>query len=119
MTNQYKILNIIIITILLVGNIFFGVKYFMIQKENNSILENQKTNDKVLAFTELFVEKVLKAETEVSFETRLQLENMVRDLNNEAILTEWQNFTQSKTELEAQTSVKNLLEILVNNIKTK
>lgn len=49
-------------------------------------------------------------------ETRLRLENAVRDLNNEQILAQWQKFTTSKTETEAQTQVKNLLELLVNKI---
>jgi hypothetical protein len=86
-------------------------------------LESQKTNEKVLDFTKLFIEKVLKAETEVDFETRLKLENAVRNLGDEEILTQWQKFTESKTEAEAQEEVKNLLEMLlemlVNKIKVQ
>ncbi len=86
-------------------------------------MESQKTNEKVLDFTKLFIEKVLKAETEVDFETRLKLENAVRNLGDEEILTQWQKFTESKTEAEAQEEVKNLLEMLlemlVNKIKVQ
>ncbi len=112
---------ILIITfILLVSSVFFGFKYFNIQKEfrqTQAALEAQKTNEKVLDFTKLFIEKVLKAEEEVNFETRLKLENAVRDLKDEEILAQWQKFTESKTEVQAQNEVKNLLEILVNKIK--
>ncbi len=121
MANQKTIL-IIITLLLLAGNVFFGVKYFAVQKElrqTQAALETQKTNEKVLDFAKLFIEKVLKAETEVDFETRLKLENVVRNLSDEEILTQWQKFTESKTEIQAQEEVKNLLEILVNKIKIK
>jgi len=113
---------IILVLILLVGNVLFGVKYFAVQKELRQIqavLETQKTNEKVLEFTKLFIEKVLKTETEVDFETRLKLENTVRNLGDEEILSQWQKFTESKTESEAQDNVKNLLEMLVGKIKTQ
>ncbi|MBU2109851.1 hypothetical protein KKB71_02800 [Patescibacteria group bacterium] len=117
MANQKTIL--IIILLVLAGSVFFGVKYFAVQKElqqTKTVLETQKTNEKVLEFTKLFIDKVLKAETEVDFETRLKLENAVRNLNDEEILSQWQKFTESKTEAEAQKQVKNLLEVLVNKI---
>ncbi|MCK4453919.1 hypothetical protein KAU51_01045 [Candidatus Parcubacteria bacterium] len=117
--NKLKTIFTIIILVLLVGNIFFGVKYFAVQKElqqTQIALETQKTNEKVLDFTKLFIEKVLKAKTEVDFETRLKLENAVRNLDDEEILAQWQKFTESETENEAQEEVKNLLEMLVNKI---
>lgn len=106
-----------IIVLILVGiNIFFGVSYFFAQKQLQ-IVENklkiQQNSIKIVEFTKLFIQKVLKAEKEVSFEDRLKLENAVRDLHDDEILARWERFTSSKTELEAQTAVKNLLEILV------
>ena len=74
-------------------------------------------NTKVINFTSLFVKKVLQADSEVDFETRLSLENAVRDLKDDEIMKEWQNFTGSKTEAEAQNSVKKLLGILINKIQ--
>jgi len=65
------------------------------------------------------IEKVLKAETEVDFETRLKLENAVRNLEDKEILARWSKFIESKTEAGAQEEVKNLLEALVNKIKIK
>lgn len=113
-------ITLIIILILLAVSVFFGVKYFAIQKELSQTqiaLEVQKTNEKVLDFTKLFIEKVLKAKTEVDFEIRLNLENSVRNLEDEGILEQWTKFVNSKTEIEAQEEVKNLLEILVSKIK--
>jgi hypothetical protein len=112
--------TLIIILILLVGNVFFGVKYFVVQKklgQTRAALETQKTNDKVLEFTKLFVDEVLKAKTEVDFETRLKLENAVRNLEDEKILTQWQKFIDSRTEAGVQEEVKDLLEILLSKIK--
>lgn len=112
----------LIIIVLLAGCVFFGFKYFSAQKQITQIqaaLETQEINEKVLGFTKLFIGKVLKAETEVDFETRLILENDVRDLGDKEILTQWQGFTESETEAEAQEKVKNLLEVLVNKIKAK
>lgn len=114
---RLKIILIIVILLLIASNVYFDFKYLNTQKELQRAqlaLATQKTNGKVLEFTQLFIEKVLKAEAEVDFNTRLKLENAVRNLNDEEILIQWQKFIDSKTELEAQTEVKNLLGILVN-----
>ncbi len=113
---------LILILILLAGNIFFSVKYFVVQKElgqAQAFLETQKTNDKVLEFTKLFIKEVLSAKTEIDFETRLKLENAVRNLGDEEILAQWQKFVDSKTETGAQGEVKNLLEVLLGKIKNR
>ncbi|MBU4298421.1 hypothetical protein KJ636_00020 [Patescibacteria group bacterium] len=115
-----KTILTVVILILLAGNVFLGVKYFSVVKElrqTRIALETQKTNEKVLEFTKLFIAEVLRAETEVDFETRLKLENAVRNLDDEEILAQWQKFTESKTEVQSQEEVKNLLEVLINKIK--
>lgn len=119
--NKQKV-TLIIISILLVSNIYFGVKFFAIQKEletTKAALKTQQINEKTLEFTKLFIEKVLKAETEVDFETRLKLENAVRDLKDEEILAQWQKFIESKTEAQSQEEVKNLLVMLMSKIKVQ
>lgn len=110
----------VIAVLLIVGNIFFAYSYFNTYKELQivkSVSANTELNNKVIDFTLLFIKKVLQSEKEVDFETRLSLENSVRDLKDEAIMSEWQNFVASKTQLDAQNSVKKLLEILVVKIK--
>lgn len=109
----------VVVLLLLAGNIFFAFGYSSLKSEineNNIVLENRTINDKVLDFTKLFIEKVLKADDEVDFETRLKLENAVRNLDDKEVLSQWQNFIDSKTEVQAQEEVKNLLELLINKI---
>ena len=121
MTKQKTILTIIIL-ILLGGNIFLGANYFADQeelKEAKAMLETrseQEINGEVLNFTRLFIAEVLKSEEEIDFETRLKLENSVRNLDDEEILNQWNKFTESETEIEAQEEVKNLLGMLVGKI---
>ena len=118
MQKQKTVLTIIILS-LIAGNIFFAVKYFSTQEElqqTKIIAEDKNISEKTLNFTKLFIVEVLKADSEVDFETRLKLENAVRDLNDEEILIQWQKFVDSQTEEEAQMEVKNLLEMLIRKI---
>lgn len=119
--SKSKNLYIIILILLLVSNFYFFTRYSAAKKELQEIkgpLEIREVNEKILNFTKFFIEKVLKAEKEVDFETRLELENAVRDIDDQEILAQWQKFIDSETEIEAQQEVKNLLELLVNKIKT-
>jgi len=121
MTKQ-KTISAIIILVLLAGNILLAAKYYVAKKElrqTQSALAAQQTNEKILSFTNLFIEEVLKADTEVSFETRLELENAVRNLDDPEILAQWQKFTKAQTQDDAQAEVKNLLGELISKIKVK
>jgi len=114
--------SIIIAVILLVAVIFLTIKCNNLNndlKAAKTAVESQKINTKTLDFTKLFIDKVLKAESEIDFDTRLVLENGVRNLNDSDILAQWQKFTGSKDEVEAQKEVKALLEMLVNKIEVK
>jgi len=71
----------------------------------------------VLLFMEDFVNSVLDAPGEVDFETRLRLENEVRETKDAEILAAWKAFTDSKSEGDAQKSVVQLLKILVVKLK--
>jgi len=119
--NEKKFLFVILIISLLI-NLFLAVKYSVVKKELKEIkkpVETQTFNEKVLNFTKFFIEKVLKSEGEVDFDTRLKLETAVRDLNDKEILDQWQKFVDSKTELQAQEEVKNLLSLLMDKIESK
>ena len=117
---EHKNLYSALVVLLLISNIFFAWSFFSISDELKTLegsREQVMTNAKVLDFTAMFIKEVLKAEGEVNFETRLSLENAVRDLKDEEIIEHWQRFVGSKTEPEAQQSVKDLLEVLVNKIR--
>src|SRR3972149_4456521 len=108
---KQKTLFLIAIVLLLASDIFFGVRYIALQKElreTQAVLTTQQVNERTLAFTQLFIENVLQSETEVDFDTRLQLENSVRAIGDEEILAQWQKFTESPSEEDAQAEVKNL-----------
>ena len=116
---KQKIIYYAIICAMLAGNVFLGVQYFILQEEldkTRQTVKIQSINEKVVSFFNLFITKVLKSDNEVSFEDRLIIENIVRDIGNKEILDQWQKFTESRTEQEAQEEVKNLLEVLVRNI---
>jgi len=117
-----KLLWIGMISILAFGNVFLAVKYFAVQGELQAAQEEisqREVNADIVSFTKLFISRVLKAEAEIDFETRLQLETAVRNLGDEEILTQWQKFIGAKTEAEAQGEVKNLLDTLVSKIKVQ
>jgi hypothetical protein len=120
MVNKQRIFIIIVIGALIIGNVFFALNYFPMVKELSELKNAQtktEVNEKVINFAEMFIKKVLQADKEVDFETRLSLENAVRDLKDEEVMKEWQNFIGSKTEADAQNSVKKLLEILITKIQ--
>ena len=101
------------VTVILAGECYVFWQDFQAQKSLN---QTYQYNTKVLAFTKLFVAKVIKAQGDVSFDDRLKLENAVRDINDKAIFDQWQKFTSAKTDSDAQQAVKDLLEMLVNKI---
>ena len=111
---------IIIIIVLVVCSIALGFGYWNAERQLQ-VVKNEsskvETNAKVVDFTSMFIKDVLQASKEVDFETRLKLENSVRDLNDNEIMAGWQSFIGSKTEQEAQNNVKSLLEILVSKIQ--
>lgn len=119
-TENNKHIVLVLVGALVIVGVFFAYNYFSVSQELQTLKNTQsktELNEKVLNFASLFIEKVLQANTEVDFETRLSLENAVRDLKDEQIMSEWQNFTVSKTEADAQNSVKKLLGILVSKIQ--
>ncbi len=113
-------ISIVVIIILILSTGFLGWKYSETKKASDEAVSQAKEatlNIKVLDFTAMFIENVLKAETEISFETRLALETEVRSLNDAEILSQWQKFTNSSTEIEAQENVKKLLALLIDKVK--
>ncbi|MFH1661922.1 MAG: hypothetical protein ABIA02_02405 [Candidatus Falkowbacteria bacterium] len=116
------IIGIVISALFIISNIYFAAGYYSVAKELQATqvkLKTQQLNEKALNFAQLFIVKVLKAEGEVSFEDRLKLENAIRDLADDKILTQWNTFVESQTEEQAQEEVKNLLEMLINKISIK
>ena len=117
-----RILVWVVVAALIAGNIFWLAAYFKTQREAEGmrvLLSTARYNDKSLRFLQMFIKQVLKSEKEVNFETRLKLENSVRELNDDKILAQWQKFVNSQNETEAQGNVKELLDLLVDKGLTK
>ena len=117
--NKRNIILTILVLLIVLGGIFFAVKYFLQIKENTKLqkeITTQRTNGKVVSFLNLFIQKVLKTDKPVSFEDRLQLENAVRDINDSEILSKWEQFTGGVNETQIQKGVKDLLEVLAKKI---
>ncbi len=78
--------------------------------------ERQQIDTKTVEFTKLFIEDVLMANTEISFDTRLVLETSVRSLNDQQIFDQWKRFTDATTKEDASNQAKFLLRLLVKKI---
>lgn len=109
-----KILLIIVLFLVLIGNAYFGTQYFFIKNQLGEVSRELQVNNKIAYFQQLFVENVLKAEAEVPYEQRLELEKAVYATENNAIIETWRAFLASQTEQEAQKSVLDLLSLFAN-----
>ena len=115
-----KFLTAIAIIMLSGSTLLLAISYDTAQRELESaraVLASQRTGTKSLRFLQMFIKDVIKADSEVNFETRLRLENNVRELGDEQVLVAWQNFVNSKNEAAAQEHVKNLLELLAAKVE--
>lgn len=120
--NRLGIIAVFIILILLAVIVFLSFKYVQVQEKlrvSEEGLRIRQINEKILDFSDIFINDVLKAKEEIGFETRLKLENTVRGIGDDEIFTQWQKFVESKTENEAQEQVKNLLDLLVKKVRVK
>lgn len=110
----------ILITVLVMATVFVYTQYREVARELVSIQQKGvaiEANRKVLEFAKMFIDDVLRADGEIDFDTRLELESAVRALDDRAILDAWQRFTGSATERQAQDAVKELLSVLVAKIQ--
>jgi hypothetical protein len=113
--SKIKLFVIILITVLVAGNVCFGVFYFLNCKELNQYKKEvviQQDNTRVFLFADLFIDKVLLGQGTVSFEDRLSLENAVRDIKDNEIFSKWEQFTDSQDDRQSQSAVGNLLKLL-------
>ena len=109
----------LIIIILLLSNFFLGVKYFNTSKElkeTKNAIAAQEERIKFAEFNKTFISEVLQAKSEVSYNTRLKLDEEIKSINDEELTAQWQKFTNSQTEEEAQDETVKLLELLAEKV---
>ena len=109
-----SIIALVGIIIILSGQCYIYYKDAQTYRALNLVYQQ---NEAILDFTKLFVTKVIKATTDVSFEDRLQLESAVRGTNNKEIIDQWKKFTEAGSEIQAREEVKVLLDLLINRIR--
>jgi hypothetical protein len=112
----------IIILILLLCNILwlfaFASRGRELGQAQNSLAQVQE-NKNILAFQKLFVDKVLKADGVVDYDTRRLLDQSVGSTNNKPVIDAWNAFIAAKTEADAQNKVKNLLSVMADQMYGK
>ncbi|HEY9582825.1 MAG TPA: hypothetical protein VJK09_00735 [Candidatus Paceibacterota bacterium] len=114
--NNSKIFLVILLVLAIVGCGYFAAKASRLDKQVAQLQQEPRISleaGKTLVFMKDFIANVIGASTEVDFDTRLRLENEVRDLNDAQILTNWKDFIASKTEKEAQEQVLKILQRLI------
>lgn len=112
-------LNILVISLLLLGNLAFGLLYFQAQRELQGavkILEKEARQEKIISFLQLLIDKVLNSNVEITFEDRFKMENLVRSLEDPVALAEWQKFVGSESDEAAQANFKTLLKALMDRL---
>ena len=82
-----------------------------LQRTQNTIA-NIGHSRNILSFQKLFVEKVLKSNGEVDYNTRRELEQSVGKTNDDIVISAWNAFISAKTEDEGQARVEELLSVL-------
>lgn len=114
-----KITVILIIILLFLSTVTFFTVWVLTEQElktANSNIQVNQINGRVLTFSRLLTDKVLSGDKEVSFEDRLKLENAVRDLNDQEVLSQWQEFTKSDSGVSSQKYFSQLLKTLLAKI---
>lgn len=109
----------LIISVLLILCAVLGVLCYSYSQsfyQQKTLNQSYKHSEKVIAFAKLFIQKVIKANGQISFEDRLALENSVRATGDADIVAQWRRFTDATSEAQTQQELKNLLDLLVNKI---
>ncbi|MCX6765249.1 MAG: hypothetical protein NT148_01790 [Candidatus Nealsonbacteria bacterium] len=118
-TGIKRIIVLVVVGVVLITITLLSSKLYLYSNEIvrlQKVEQERVVNSKILSFTKLFIEKVLASKTEVDFETRLKLENSIRDINDPELFDQWTKFTGSKESGEAQANVVILLQMLVSKI---
>lgn len=115
--NRFNKTTLLLIFLVIASNIVWGLEYASKKSQLDTASQELSTitqDKKILAFQKLFVDKVLNADGIVDFNTRVELQDAVTDIHDEAIAETWSAFLSAKTEADGQTKVKELLSLLAD-----
>ncbi len=122
MSTTKQVLCVLVFILMLAGLIFFGWEAISLKAQLQAAqktISQQQVNAKVLSFSKLFVANVLQGGQTVSFDQRLQLENAVRDINDEEIYAAWKKFTNASGQAEVQQDFYGLFNLLLTKLSTQ
>lgn len=108
-----------LVLIILASNAVWALEFSLektARKKAQSELTAFSHNKKISAFQKLFVDKVLKSDGDVDFDTRVLLQNSVNDTGDKDVIEAWNSFLRAKTEDEGQARVKDLLSLLSSKL---
>jgi len=112
-----RIIIIVIISLSLSGNIILALNYYF---SHASLLGEfsciNSHNNKIINLSQLFINKILRSQGQITIEDRLLLENAVFATQDYETIKTWKNFLASKTEQEAQQNVLDLLKLFSTKI---
>jgi hypothetical protein len=114
--DKTRLLSNILMVVLLCGNLFFSIQF--IGNITKPIIEDQTNVTLQIKSTRAlkgFIGKVL-AQTDVSFEDRVTLENDILQIHDPVLTSAWDTFVASKTSKEGQTNAVKLMSLLVDRI---
>jgi hypothetical protein len=114
--DRTRLFSNILMFVLLCGNIYLSAQFIQnIQKPEVTDQTNITLQIKSARALKDFINKVL-AQTEVSFEDRVTLENDILQVHDPVLTTAWNAFVNSKTSKEGQANAVKLMSLLVDRI---
>ena len=108
----------VLMLVLLAGNLYLSVQYIENIRNDKAptvdagaveVLKIKNAN-----FLKLFINKVIKSNGTVSYDDRVQLENDVRQIHNQALTDQWSLFVNSKDPKKAEAAATDLMLMLAD-----
>lgn len=81
-------------------------------EKSQNVVSSIEHSQNIMTFQKLFVDKVLKSDGMVDYDTRRELEQAVGKTNDDAVIAAWNAFILAKTEAEGQAKVQELLSVM-------
>lgn len=109
----------ILMLILLAGNIFFSIQYVYGIKqaqEQVALVDIGTTRIQVARFLKYYIDTVLTTKGVIPFEARVKLENDIRQIKDDKLIAQWEDFVASKDAVEAQQNAVKLMSMLANKM---
>ena len=110
--NKQTFFIAVLLSFAIISLVLNGILVYLLVK-TSQVYQQQQAKAEILSFRNIFEQKVLLSGKEVDFDTRLSLETAVRNLDNPAILSQWEKFTNCQTQIAATAEAKALLELLI------